>query len=141
MGLPEEEPTSQSPLARLCLSHARSVERDRNGSFPKSSHPDSLILLGSAPNPGSRSTVGQTQQAHVLDVGSLMSSPGPDTCQCFRQHHQAFAEVPEPTFLTFLKPSICSLGPQHYYLLIKGPCSITKQLQFLKKAKGSQRES
>lgn len=37
---------------------------------------------------------------------------------------------PELSFL-YLKPSLCSLGLQHYPLLIKGPCSVSKQLQFL----------
>lgn len=37
---------------------------------------------------------------------------------------------PELSFL-YHKPSICSLGLQHYSLLIKGPCSVSKQLQFL----------
>lgn len=104
------------------------------------------MSLSGSPEPGSRHTVGHTQQAPhspqlcVLDVGAtyVLSRPrGVSRWMPPWWHHQAFAEVSELSFL-YLNPFICSPGLQYYSLFIKGPCSISKQLQFLKKAKGSQ---
>lgn len=135
---------SRQPRKSLTSQECEGGERSISFFSPRT--PRQFRVDSGSPEPGSRHTVGHTQQAPhspqlcVLGVGVtyVLSRP-----RCVSRgmppwwHHQAFADVSELSFL-YLKPSICSPGLQYYSLLIKGPCSISKPLQFLKKTKGSQ---